>query len=249
MGRKYRCPPIVEAVCDFRFDPGSPWDVAVPGLVYERIRDDGFPKRTPISDVQFGLKRTEAGVEQEVKTTPRIRFSREDEKAFIQVGPDQLTVHHLKPYPSWLMFQPLIRKGFKAYLEAATPKGIQKIGLRYINRIEIPGERVELKDYFRFYPFVGTELPEDYGPFIVGIEVPYEDIRDMLRLQLTSVKGSARDVVGVLLDLDYFLAKPGLSATLEDTSQWVDLAHDRLEEVFEATITDRLRAIFEEEKE
>ena len=248
MGRRYKHPPIVEAVCDFRFDPSAPWDVAVPGLVYEKIQDDGFPKRTPISDVQFGLKQTNAGVEQEVKTVPRIRFSREDGKAFVQVGPHQLTVHHLKPYPSWAEFQPLITKGFEAYWQAGTPGGIQRIGLRYINRIEIPGERVELKEYFEFYPFVGTKLPQDYGSFIVGIEAPFQAKRDILRLQLSSVKSSVPDKIAVLLDLDYFLVKPELSAEIVEISHWIDAAHERVEEAFENTICDPLRTIFVEEK-
>ena len=169
MGRKYKNPPVIEAVCEFRFEPGSPWDLAVPGLVYEQVRDT-FPKRRAIRDVQFGLKQLDAGLEQEVKTTERVRFLREDEKAFMQVGPDQVAIHHLKPYPSWLKFRPLIDKGFSAYRKAVSPKGIQRIGLRYINRIEISGKEVDLEDNFEFYPFVGSKLQQDFGPFIVGIE-------------------------------------------------------------------------------
>ncbi|KPJ64923.1 hypothetical protein AMJ44_11930 [candidate division WOR-1 bacterium DG_54_3] len=246
MGNKYKNPPIIEAVCEFRFEPGSAWDLAVPGLVYERIRDT-FPKRRPTRDVQLGVRQVEAGLEQELKTTERIRFLRDDEKAFMQVGPDQVAIHHLKPYPSWKGFQPLIMEGFSAYSKAASPKGIQRIGLRYINRIEIPGEKVKLEDHFEFYPFVGTKLPQDFGPFIVGIEVPYEDARDMLRVQLTSVRGSAPNMIAVLHDLDYFLAKPG-SVAVDDTQEWIGVAHDKVEEVFEACIKDSLRKIFIEEK-
>jgi uncharacterized protein (TIGR04255 family) len=246
MGKKYKNPPIIEAVCEFRFEPGSPWDLAVPGLVYEKIRDS-FPKRHPVREVEFGVIPSASGVEQQVKTIDQIRFLREDEKAFIRVGPDQLAVHHLKPYPSWQEFQPLIMKGFNAYSDAATPKSIQRIGLRYINRIEISGERVKIEDYFQFYPFVGHKLPQEFGPFIVGIEAPYEDSKDMLRVLLTSVRSSAPSTISVLLDLDYFLAKPGAVA-LDKISEWINVAHDHVEEVFEACITDPLRKIFEEEK-
>lgn len=79
-------------------------------------------------------------------------------------------------------------KGFGAYSDAASPKSIQRIGLRYINRIEIPGSEVEVENYFGFYPFVGNKLPQKFAPFIVGIDIPYENSRDMLRLMLASVK-------------------------------------------------------------
>lgn len=247
MGKKYKHPPIIEAVCEFRFEPSSPWDLTVPGLVYEKIRDSGFPKRLPVTDVEFDFAQSAGSVRQELKTVDRIRFSREDEKAFVQVGPDKLSVHHLKPYPSWQEFEPLIMKGFDAYSIAASPKSIQRIGLRYINRIEIQGAEVKVEDYFGFYPFVGNKLPQKFGPFIVGIEIRYENSRDMLRLLLTSVKPSTLNTIGVVLDLDYFLAKPGVIA-LDKVPEWVNFAHGKVEEVFEACITDPLRKIFEEGK-
>jgi uncharacterized protein (TIGR04255 family) len=39
--------------------------------------------------------------------------------------------------------------------------------------------------------------------------------------------------------------KPGEGA-LDDIIEWLDIAHSRIEETFEACITDQLRHIFEE---
>jgi uncharacterized protein (TIGR04255 family) len=247
MGRKYQKPPIIEAVCEFRFEPSSPWDLTVPGLVYEKLRNNGFPKRIPVTDVEVDNTQSEGRIRQEFKTVDRVRFSREDAKAFIQVGPNRLSIHHLKPYPSWEKFEPLIGKGFDAYFGAASPKSIQRIGLRYINRIEIEGTEVELENYFGFYPFVGDKLPQKFGPFIVGIEIPHENSRDMLRLLLTNVVTSSPNTSGAVLDLDYFLAKPN-EVALEKVFEWIDFAHNKVEEVFEACIRDPLRVIFGEEK-
>jgi len=177
-----------------------------------------------------------------------MQFLREDEKALIQVGPDLVAINHLKPYPTWQEFLPLIQRGFDAYCKAAAPKGVRRIGLRYINRIEIPGQSIELEDYFEFRPFVGSQLPQDFGPFIVGIQVPYEDSRDTLRLQLANASVETPNTVAVMLDLDYFLARPG-EVPLDDVFEWVDVAHNRVEEAFEACITDRLRQMFEEVRE
>jgi uncharacterized protein (TIGR04255 family) len=244
MGKKYRNPPIVEALCEFRFEPGVPWDMAIPGLVYEKVRDR-FPKRRQVRAVEISVAAGPGGIEQQVVTTDRMQFLREDEKALIQVGPNLLAVNHLKPYPTWQEFLPLIRQGFDAYLEVANPKSIQRVGLRYINRIEIPGQRIQLEDYFEFRPFIGPNLPQDFGPFIVGIQVPYTDSRDMLRLQVANAAAETPDIVAIMLDLDYFLAQPG-GVSKEQVFQWIEVAHSRVEEVFEACITDRLRQMFEE---
>lgn len=244
MGRRYKNPPIVEALCEFRFQPGIPWDLAIPGLVYEKIREN-FPKRRQKKAFEVSVEVGPAGVEQKLLTTERMQFLREDERALIQVGRDLLAVNHLKPYPTWQEFLPLIRQGFDAYREVAKPKGIQRIGLRYINRIEIPGQRIELEDYFEFRPFIGPQLPQDFGPFIVGIQVPYEDSRDILRLQLANASVETPDTLAVMLDLDYFLAIAG-EVPLDKVFEWVDVAHSRVEEAFEACITNRLRQMFEE---
>ena len=142
----------------------------------------------------------------------------------------------------------MVQTGFSAYCEATNPKGIRRIGLRYINRIEIPGPNIEMEDYFLFYPFVGPNLPQEHGSFIVGIQIPYEGARDVLRLQLANASAETLDIVPVMLDLDYFLTKPG-KVSLAAISEWLEIAHNHVEEAFEACITDRLRQMFEEVRE
>lgn len=244
MGKRYRHPPIIEALCEFRFEPGSPWDLAIPGLVYEKVKT-GFPKRRQAKAFEVSVAASVEGVEQRVTTTERIQFLRDDEKALIQVDRNLVAVNHLKPYPGWQQFLPLIQSGFLAYKEVVRPKGIQRIGLRYINRIEIPGQHIELEDYLQFRPFVGPALPQDFDSFIAGIQIPYDNSRDSLRLQVASTTTETPEVAAILLDLDYFLVQPGQVA-LNEVFTWLETAHLRVEEVFEACITDHLRAIFEE---
>ncbi|MBP8972751.1 MAG: TIGR04255 family protein [Anaerolineae bacterium] len=244
MGRRYRHPPIIEALCEFRFEPSAPWDLAIPGLIYEKVRVD-FPKRQQAKAFEVNVAASPESVEQRLVTTDRIQFLREDEKALIQVDRNLLAVNHLAPYPTWQEFLPLIRLGFNAYVEVARPKGIQRIGLRYINRIEMPGQDIELEDFLEFRPFIGPDLPQNFDSFIAGIQVPYEHSRDSLRLQIASAVAGVPNMAAVLLDLDYFLAQPN-QITLDNVFEWVQIAHDHVEEAFEACITDRLREMFEE---
>jgi len=245
MGRKYKNPPIIEAVCEFRFEQGSPWDLTIPGLLYDQLKGD-FPKRRTVKAFETSLGSEQEGVlRQEVVQTARSRFLREDEKAFIQLGPNFLAINHLQPYPTWDGFLPLIQNALLSYQKIANPKGVHRVGLRYVNRIDLGGNRVELEGYFDFYPFVGKGLPQDYGPFIVGIEIPFDDGIDILRLEMRLAVPDKSDVVPVILDLDYFLGRAG-EVDLQNIDQWLRKAHSRVEHAFEGCLKDSLREQFQE---
>jgi uncharacterized protein (TIGR04255 family) len=243
MGRKYSKSPIIEAVCEFRFEPGE-WNGTIFGLVWEEVRIP-FPKRQDVQQFDFQVVPMPQGAQQRVFQQPGTKYLREDEKLSMLVGPAVMNVSHLAPYSSWGEFKPLISLAFRAYVTKAEPKSLRRIGLRYINKVELPGEKVELEDYLQFHPFLGPTLPEDHASFIVGVEFPYEQNRDVLRLQLASVPPEKEAHLALMLDLDYFTLVPNSVPLAEDqVSRWLELAHSRVEEVFEACIKDSLRARF-----
>jgi uncharacterized protein (TIGR04255 family) len=53
--------------------------------------------------------------------------------------------------------------------------------------------------------------------------------------------------LAIALDLDYYLAQPD-KLELSKGLEWVSVAHDRIETLFEACITDKARSLFEEIK-
>lgn len=246
MGRRYGNAPVVEALCEFQFVPSVPWDLTFPGLVYDRLRAQ-FPKRRQAKTFEVDLSTEAQGVQQKVVTTDRVQFVREDEKALVQLGQDLLAVNHLRPYPTWDEFKPLIQMAFEKYCEVAEPKGIQRLAVRYINRFEFPADRLNLEDYLEFRPYLGPQLPQDIGPFVLATQVPYQGGDDVLRLRLSSAESPKAGVTALLLDLEYSTA-PTSQVPLSSASEWIQAAHDRIEQVFEATVTPKLRATFGEAK-
>lgn len=248
MSKKYKKSPIVEAVCEFQFEESSPWDLAIPGLVYEKVRNT-FPIRRQAERVTLNITVGPQALGPQLGTVTLMQYLRQDEKAMLQVGSHLLSMSVLKPYPSWPRFLPMIQNGFNAYRDVAAPKGLKRIGLRYINQIEVPDQGMKLEDYFEFRPYVGSNLPQDFGTFALGIQVPCEDSRDILNLQLASVprQDLSMSKAIIVLSLDYFLLKPG-DITLEEVFKWVELAHSHIEDTFEACITEKLRHVFQEVK-
>jgi uncharacterized protein (TIGR04255 family) len=175
-----------------------------------------------------------------------MQFLRSDERALLQVGPDLLTVNHLKPYPSWTAFKEMIVRALKVYREVAAPKGIRRIGLRYINKIEIPKTRVEIEDYLLAVPQVPEAVPQVFARFVQRVEIMFEQANGLLILQTGSVQQEAGTETAFMLDLDFITLQ---AVTLDAAMDWVEQAHDHVERTFETCITDNTRKLFKERKE
>jgi len=246
MGRKYKNPPVVEAICEFRLTSDTPWDLTVPGLFYEKVKNV-FVHREQRMVQEVELTQGPQGLQQQIRTSERILLFTEDKKMLVQLGPRLLVVNALKPYPAWQNFKPKIEAAWKGLQTVLDVRALQRISLRYINRVEIPAQKVVLEEYFEFYPFVGKRLPQNLVTFIAGVEFPYADGRDRCLVQLTPAPNSPEGKSVFMLNIEYFLAQPR-SVKVTDALDWVDEAHSQVEKVFEGCITDRLRDLFGEVK-
>lgn len=246
MGRKYANCPLVEAVCELRLTRDSKWDLTIPGLIYEKVKDE-FPNKEQRLIQEAELTKDSQGMQQQIRTSERAVFLSSDRRTFIQVGPRLLAINRLKPYLSWDEFKPRIERAFTTLAGTVDIEGIQRIGLRYINRIEIPCASVDLDDYFEFRPFFGDNLPQSMASFVVGCLLPFFDGRDSCRVQLTNAVPEEDGNVAFLLDLDYFLDRPQ-AVPGNEVLEWVETAHEKAEELFEGCIKDSLREIFQEVK-
>lgn len=244
MSKKYINPPIVEALCEFQFIPGQPWDFTVHGLLYEKIQTD-FPDKQQQLGLGIRVRQEAGAIQHEVLQSPdRMQFLRKDKTALIQVGPDLLTVNHLKPYPTWEVFKPLILDNLNKYNEVAKPKGFRRLGLRYINKIDIPVRPVELPQYFNYYPHMPNIVPQVYDAFNVRVEIPHKEDRDRILLTFVNTIPEKPEALSFLLDLDYVMVMPEKIA-IEQAEEWLEQAHEVIENTFEACITDKCRKLFD----
>ena len=253
MQRQYRNPPIKEAVCEFRFQSEDSWDLAVPGLIYAELKND-FPRRLPNIVQTTGIRITsgpgshpeissqvDEQFQQDISQLQGLRFWREEtEDGLIIVAPNKLSVSQFPPYKSWDNFFPIIRQAFDAYRTISQPKTLDRIGLRYINDVAFDVPSVDLDDYFEYYPYLGSDLPQDFNSLQMSIAIPFNAERDSLRLHISTVPGEG---VVVRLDLDYSLTKSD-AVSLDQALDWLQEARDNLEKVFEGCLKDSVRAMF-----
>jgi uncharacterized protein (TIGR04255 family) len=227
MAQKYLNPPIVEVVAEFRLTTETKWDLTIPGLLYEKLRDS-FPHKEQVK--QEGQPE-------------RIRFLSPGKTMFVQVESRVLSVNCIKPYPSWDSFKPKIQEAFDKLRQILGSFELEGIALRFINRIEIPSAGFDFEEYFNFRPFLGEKLPTPVVSFFVGCMFRFAKDRDLCRIHLTDAVPENQQSSAFNMVLEYFLLQQKAIPS-EHALSWINEAHHRLEDIFEGSITDKLRQLF-----
>lgn len=236
----YRQPPLLEALCEFRFTSAedAPWDGTIPGLLYARIADV-YPIRTESPALDGGNSRALPRM--------RARFSSPDGTRVVQVGQDLLVVNAVAPHLGWPLLRSESLRVFQEYRAIARPSAVRTIGVRYINRITVPwSPTASLDEYFALLPAVPIGLAEHLREFVVGGKLDYSDAAGELRFSFKS------DEVGpdhAVFFLELVHVQDGdESSSSEQVHSALDLAHDRIELAFYGSCTARChREIFEED--
>ncbi|MGB8219888.1 MAG: TIGR04255 family protein [Methanoregula sp.] len=239
---KFKNPPIVEAICEFRFSKETKWDPTIPGLLFEKLNGE-YPLKESRIGQELQVKADQKGIRHRVIPSQRAVFLTENRLSLIQLGENVLSVNCLKPYPGWEHFQPRIRKTYDTFRGITEVKGIDRVALVYVDKIEIPGSQIEMEEYFNFLPRLGAGLPQSYANFLVGCEIPYNKDRDICKLQLTTAMPEDKKTSAFLLTTEYFLAKKR-SITPLDVPTWIEEAHQEIDTLFKGCITEKLGDIF-----
>jgi len=158
-----------------------------------------------------------------------------------------MSIHILPPYRGWEDFRPRIHAALEAYQDIVKPGGIKRIGVRYINRIVIPYDHVNLGRFFATPPQMPDELDVNISNFFLRLETTYVD----LPIQLIQTHASAPSEPGTaafILDLDVIGEWKDDSLPIEDGLSQVDILRDRERDAFEALITDQAREIFDADR-
>ncbi len=245
--RRYRNPPIEEALCEFRFPPEQDWDPTIPGKLQTEFGDEytGKPREQRVVEVGLAAQGGKPSNLRYGEGLARVQLITKDGKRMVGVGPDVLSVHMLRPYhdplrsdhSGWDEFQPRISAALDAYWELAKPIGVCRIGIRYINKIVIPPEAVNVGSYLRCALPEVSGLPDRLKNFVSQAEYAYPD---GVHLILSQGPVSASNF---LLDLDVIWESTEPITRDEALTKAGDL-RTREREAFETVITDEARALF-----
>ncbi|MCK6457195.1 MAG: TIGR04255 family protein [Phycisphaerae bacterium] len=245
--RRYRKPPVVEALCEMYFE-GSEWDDTLIGQFYERVKAQ-FPQKRQreIQEAQVRFSSAGEAAAGVRRLPPRMQFVTEAGDRMIQLGPDLLVVNQLRPYASFEEWEKTLHDALDTYRELAHPKGLARLGVRYIDRVIVRQPTVRMEDYFALYPEIPPAVGTSHGAFVLRVEFPERRPGHRLLVTFGSAPPEGPGTMAFLLDY-YDVCEPGGATTAEAVRPIVRTAHENVIEAFEASITDQLRSLFEPEE-
>jgi len=240
--QKYKKSPIIEVVCEFRFELENESDATLPGMYFSLVKEKFPIKKQRSLGTMVPIEGSKG--EAEMVVSHLAQFYNQEETQLIQIGSNLLSINCLKNYPFWENFSQSIMEIFTKYLEVAKPKAIKRIALKSINKIEIANQTFELPDYFKFFPASPNNIETPVKNFSLHIETSLNDGRDILAMKNVSTISDNIGNSAFILDFEYIMNKPG-GVELNEVENWLEIALEQLYRAFDESITEKLKLDFE----
>jgi uncharacterized protein (TIGR04255 family) len=238
---RYSRPPITEAIIDVRVT--LPSGVTTDTLAQVQVgQEEAYPIR---GDLFFQQTQLVPGTGIVPHPGPALighSFRSQEGKQIVQALMGGFVFSRLQPYEGWEPFRNEARRLWEVYRAVARPEAITRVAVRYVNRLDVPHPRADLKDYLRVLPDLPTGLPDTVSDFFMQLQVPQEALQSMLVLNVASLKPAPPGVASILLDIDLFRAT---ELPQEEASLWdfLERLRTRKNQVFEECITERTREL------
>jgi uncharacterized protein (TIGR04255 family) len=247
----YSRAPITEAIIDLRIMSAEGVSVENLAALREAVAD-----RYPIQEEEHVQYQQMSFVGTDLLQTGGghqlngFRFISEDKREVFYARLDGFAFSIKAPYDRWESFRDEARSLWNLYSSVAMPEGVTRAAMRYINRIDIPNATtgIRLEDYLRTYPEFSVDFPEDsfMNSFFMQLQLWQQDLGCWLIINEAPEVSPEEGTLSVRLDLDLFREQYEEPWPIDgDTMVWefLERLHDRKNEIFEASITNRTRRL------
>lgn len=240
--KSYKKPPIVEAVIEVRFEDMLA-STQLDKLISKQKTKFNVQK---IEEVELKISggQPEAGAQAETKTrlvgyklTSNLNAS-----DIIQVKANALSISRLPPYEGWEN----LLKDLKHYYNWYTNKkfkSLSRIGVRYINRIDIPSDgKIKVEDYFKIFPHVPQTKFPDMNHFLVQTAAAIDNEK-LLTINMHRVPSPLLKHASIIFDLDV-AQQANLPKNDAQLYQLLDEIREKKDFFFETLLTPKCKKLF-----
>jgi uncharacterized protein (TIGR04255 family) len=171
-------------------------------------------------------------------------FRSADGKRAVQALKHGFSFSRFQPYQDWETFSREARDLWKLYAALTKPEKVTRIGLRYINRIELPLPFGDFKEYLLTLPEIAPGLPQGLASFFFRVVIPIDEAEAFATITETIVEGEvSKAVVPVILDIDVF--RVGAFPIVAD-KLWraFDQLREQKNRLFFGSLTDKAKDLF-----
>lgn len=235
--------PIREAIIDIGVVPPVGFDDL--RKFAESLRKD-FPKIDAMKERAFGFEIREDAFT--TSTVDRgfqgIRLRSKDERHVLQARLGGFTFSRLPPYETWESLSATTKPLWDSYCAVANPQTVRRLGLRYVNVIELPlHPALNFEEYFTASPSVPNELPQQIGSYFSRTLV-VDSARKLAAFLTQSFEPTAGETAPIILDIDTFAE----CTHIPNGNEMWDLfgkLRDFKNEIFFSSITEKAARLFE----
>lgn len=239
----YVRPPVVEAVIGINF--AQPITDAALATIDRRLskhylmHSDNDQMDLEMSTTIGADNRPVVGAQG--RTTRGHRRTNPSMDEIVILMPDSLTVAQLAPYVGWEAYFSRFQRDFAAHRKNGIHRLISRVGMRYINRVDIPttGNVVEHEQFINVYPHVPDVLGAMVG-FSMQVNFFLESIGCQTNISTMPVAPVTLGHASFLVDIDIYKS---ITNPITDDALYGLLREMRREKnrIFEACVTERAR--------
>lgn len=237
--------PIVEGVLDIQFEPLPSCDLDKLEALQSSLTDYPFKsKRFQVqANVQVNAIDGSASMSQSGDVIG-FAFTNSSKTLIFQARLNGVTLSVLPPYKTYGALQTEAQRLWEIFCKRVARPRITRLGLRYINRLELPLPFDDFREYIKTIPEIAPGLPQGLSDFRMRLVVP--DDRSSSTAIITQVCDGApvdNSKIPVFFDIDVFR----IVNDLDDIALWNTFAELReyKNRLFFGSITPRLQEMFE----
>lgn len=238
--------PLIEALIDIQVSMPATFSVELLSEFAESLKI-AFPVKNDLHQFSTMMQLGTDAANQSVTSSQQhvgYRLSDAENRKVIQIREGGFSFSLLKPYSDWNSFSAEAAKYWGDFVSICKPEKVVRCALRYINRIDIPLQTVEIEKYLNIYPKL-PDLPDDATFTIAGMQMsvllPQDELGDAV-VNLATVDPYSPDGTSILLDIDIYKLV-GINPTSDLVWDLLSNQRSRKNELFENFITDKTREL------
>ncbi|MDD3940662.1 MAG: TIGR04255 family protein [Candidatus Pacebacteria bacterium] len=227
---KLKNPPIIESVCEFRFDN----NLKPITLLYETIKGC-VVSQDMVIEKQVDVLASNDGNDDKVSTKkneyPRFVLN-ENKTMFVIVKNNVVSIHRKKignDYPEWKNFCPIVKKVHGFFTKECIQ--ITRFGFRNVNILKTnrKKEEVSFSDYFNFNISNALWGDDQIKSFTYGVIL--EEETGFARIRFADLVEKGDSNANFLFDMDFFTTE-----NILDFDKWLNDVHKSSKKKFEEVI-------------
>lgn len=181
-----------------------------------------------------------------VQAPPKFRFSNTENNRLIQIAPALCVFNVLRPYLGWSNMQSMIRSNWPIVCDVIEPTSVDRIGLRYINKIPTPQGYI-VADWLQATKHIPAGFIHSLYPMSARIEAkPTKDCQ--ISVTVAHIEPSANEPQGILYDIDC-IRLGRLSTRIDEIELIIKDLHNRVWDEFKSALTPKLERFLKGERE